>query len=237
MTILDRVGGTTRIRIDAAQLADELAKRVPADVAKRLPEDVDPVAWASSTMSDLRRDLGKAGSDLNLDTRLDELVQRIRQVVSAPGLRVLVARLERDLPDTDSDRYERAYRRGRVQARSIYLGLGLAAGVTAGIVAALLLDPKHGKERRDLITNRTSGFTQGVSGQVSGRTRAVTERVCTVAAERGLIKAEPPGALAEEAPVDEAPAGEAPAVPLEEAVAAVEEPRTEGAPGAPSAGA
>jgi hypothetical protein len=215
MTILDRVGGTTRIRIDASQFADELAKRIPADVAKRLPDDVDPVAWASTTVGDLRRDLTKAGSDLNLDTRLDEVGQRIRQAVSAPALRAIIARLERELPDTDSDRYDRAYRRGRVQARSIYLGLGLAAGIAAGVVAALLLDPKHGKERRDQITRRTGSLTQSISTQVGDRAKVVTERVRGVAAERGILKAEPAAVPAETAAVPAEAATEVPTVTAE----------------------
>jgi len=206
MTILDRVGDTKRIRIDASQFADELAKHIPADITRHLPADVDPVAWASTAISDLRRDMTKAGSDLNLDGRLDEMGQRIRQAVSTPSLRMIIARLERELPDTDTDRYERAYRRGRVQARSIYLGLGLAAGVTAGVVAALLLEPAHGKERRDAIGARTGRLKRDLSGRV----RAVKEQARGIAVEPGVIRPEPAVTTVEEIPAAVASPSEAP---------------------------
>ena len=147
---------------------------------------MDPVAWATATVNDLRRDLTKAGSDLNLDGRLDEMGEKIRQAVSTPALRTIIARLERELPDTDTDRYERAYTRGRMQARSIYLGLGLAAGATAGVIAALLLDPKNGKARRDAIAGRTSSLTR----DLSGRAKSVSDRARDMAIERGLVKPE-----------------------------------------------
>jgi gas vesicle protein len=120
--------------------------------------------------------------------------QKVRQAISTPALRAIIASHERELPDTDTDRYERAYERGRVQARSIYLGLGLAAGVTAGVVAALLLDPKHGKARRDAIAGKAGSVTR----DLSGRTKVVSDRVKGIAAERGIIKPGPESEAAAE---------------------------------------
>ena len=46
----------------------------------------------------------------------------------------IVGRLMRELPDTDKDRYDIAYERGRAQARSSLVAGGLAAGLAAGAV-------------------------------------------------------------------------------------------------------
>ncbi len=200
MTILDRARGARMIRIDTNQFADELARRLPDTT------DVDPVAWATGAAhdaagtardqlgraTDLARDLGrdlvKAGGDLRLDGRMDEIAQRIRAGGTPTALRALVARLERELPDTDRDRYDRAYARGWVRARSTYLVLGLAAGIGAGVVAAVLLDPKRGPARRERIAARTSSLTQGLTDKVGVTVKDVSERARGVAAERGLIK-------------------------------------------------
>ena len=98
-----------------------------------------------------RSDIAHAGDKVQADDPLDEVGQRLRAVASTTAIRALIARLERELPDTDRDRYARAFARGRAQGRSKYLAVGIVAGVTTGIVAALLLEPGHGKERRDRI--------------------------------------------------------------------------------------
>ena len=49
--------------------------------------------------------------------------------------------------------------RGRAQGRSIWLAVGITAGVGAGVVAAALLDPKHGKERREALRRESAGAT------------------------------------------------------------------------------
>lgn len=200
MTILDRARGARRIRIDATQLADELARRLPDAT------DVDAVAWATGAAHDaagsareqldratdiardIRRDLVKAGGDLHLDDRIDEVAQRIRSASSPAGLRAIVARLERDLPDTDRDRYDRAYARGWIRARSTYLAVGLVVGVGAGVVAVALLDPKRGKARRERLAARTSSLTQGLSEKVGGAVKDASSRARAAATERGLVE-------------------------------------------------
>jgi hypothetical protein len=60
----------------------------------------------------------------------------------------IVGRLLRELPDTDKDRYDIAFARGRAQARSSLVFSGLAAGLALGSAAMFLLDPQLGRGRR-----------------------------------------------------------------------------------------
>ena len=211
MTILDRTLDTSRIRIDATRFADELAKRLPDsdqfdiakaretagiavhDAAGRARESFDQ---AAELIRVLRSDIARAGDEAQAGDAgrtggpLDEAGQRLRAVASTTAIRALIARLERELPDTDRDRYARAFARGRAQGRSKYLAVGILAGVTTGIVAALLLEPGHGKERRDRIGGKVSSLTAGVSTRVSSTARVAGDRARGIAAERGLVKPE-----------------------------------------------
>ncbi|MFL5778008.1 MAG: hypothetical protein ACJ761_03595 [Chloroflexota bacterium] len=60
----------------------------------------------------------------------------------------LIDRVMRELPDTDRDRYDVAYERGRAQARSIMLFGGMAIGAAVAAVTTYLLDPDRGAGRR-----------------------------------------------------------------------------------------
>src|SRR4051812_16754124 len=60
------------------------------------------------------------------------------------GMKNLISRVQRELPDTDKDRYDVAYERGAAQKRSGMLFGGLAAGAVAGLVGMYLLDPIRG---------------------------------------------------------------------------------------------
>jgi hypothetical protein len=214
MTIQDRPG-TRRIRIDTTQLADALAKRVPdadqidlgkaREVAGEALRDAAVMAResldrAAGRARDLRGDVAHAGDRIAADNPLDDLGQRIRALASTDAIRAIVARLERDLPDTDRDRYDRAYTRGRVQARSLYLALGIAAGVAAGVAAAALLDPRHGKERRERIAAAAAGLR--------GRASATFD----VARERAMIAAQDRGLAARDVDVTAAPAPSEPSI-------------------------
>jgi hypothetical protein len=178
MTILDRTRGV-RIRIDANQLADELAKRLPDfertrdqaasavhDAAGQARHRLDRAADAARV---LRGDIAHSAEKAISDNPIEEVGQRIRAVASTTAVRGLISRLERELPEADRDRYKRAEARGRTQARSGYLVIGLVAGIGAGIVAAILLDPAHGKERRDAIVRRARGLVQGAREALTGR--------------------------------------------------------------------
>jgi gas vesicle protein len=205
MTILDRALDTGRTRIDTARFADELAKRLPDgdqfdmtrtreaaesavhDVADRARDSID---HAAELFKVLRSDIAHAGDKVQADNKLEEVGQRVRAVASTTAIRALIARLERELPDTDRDRYARAFARGRAQGRSKYLVVGIAAGVTTGIVAALLLEPGHGKERRDRIGDKVSGLTAEVSTRVASTAKVAQDRVRGIAVERGIVKPE-----------------------------------------------
>ena len=205
MTILDRARDTGRIRIDAARFADELARRLPDvepfdiakaretagiavhDAADRARESFDQ---AAELVRVLRSDIAHAGDNVQADGPLDEVGQRLRAVASTTAIRALIARLERELPDTDRDRYARAFARGRAQGRSKYLAVGIAAGVTTGIVAALLLEPGHGKERRDRIGSKVGSLTAGISSRAASTAKTAQDRARVIAVERGLVKPE-----------------------------------------------
>ena len=197
MTILDRNTGN-RIRIDAGQFADELAKRLPDfdrtrdqaasavhDAAGQARHQIDRAAEIAKV---IRGDIAQSAEKVAADNPIDEIGLRIRAVASTPAIRALGARLEKELPDTDRDRYQRAYARGRAQARSKYVIVGLVAGIGAGVVAAILLDPKHGKERRAAITHKASGLTRGAGKTVAGKAKFASDRARGMAIERGIIK-------------------------------------------------
>ncbi len=203
MTILDRTLDTGRIRIDATRFTDELAKLLPDsdqfditraretagiavhDAAGRARESFDQ---AAELVRVLRSDIAHAGDKVQADNPLDAAGQRLRAVASTTAIRALIARLERELPDTDRDRYARAFARGRAQGRSKYLVVGIAAGVTTGIVAALLLEPEHGKERRDRIGAKVSSLTAGISSRAASTAKVAEYRARGIAVERGLVK-------------------------------------------------
>jgi hypothetical protein len=81
----------------------------------------------------------------------------------------LVGRLLRELPDTDKDRYDIAYARGRAQVRSALLFGGLALGLATGAAATLLLDPSEGRGRRAAITERLGAVLKDVRAMVRAR--------------------------------------------------------------------
>jgi hypothetical protein len=66
----------------------------------------------------------------------------------------LISRIQRELPDTDKDRYDAAYERGRAQARSGNLFGGLTFGVIVGAVLMYLFDPDRGAGRRAELASR-----------------------------------------------------------------------------------
>jgi hypothetical protein len=128
----------------------------PTRLNLRMP-DIDTTAAADSArasfdrVAELARD---AVAGLELDRHADDLGHRVRDVVQANVVRAAIARLERELPEVERNRYNRAYLRGRTQARSIWLAVGIAAGVSVGVAAAVLLDPKNGKARREALKAR-----------------------------------------------------------------------------------
>jgi gas vesicle protein len=171
---------------DAAKDVGDAAKGAMKDASGSVKDASDAARERLEGIGELIRDAirewSKASGDRKADARLDEIAQRLRSAVPASTFKTTVTRLERELPDTDKDRYDRAYERGRVQARTIYVAGGLAVGIGAGIAAAMLLDPKRGQERRAQIAR----FKDQVSRQVADRSRELTTRAKAVAAERGI---------------------------------------------------
>jgi gas vesicle protein len=105
----------------------------------------------------------------------------------------LVSRITRELPDTDRDRYDIAYQRGRAQARSALLFGGLALGAAAGAVATLLLDPARGRGRRIQLRQRAGAMARRVAATAQGRVTDLRNRVKGKATQLGL-----PGARSKE---------------------------------------
>jgi hypothetical protein len=81
----------------------------------------------------------------------------------------LVARVQRELPDTDHDRYDIAYERGRAQARSSLLLGGLAIGSAIGAGLMWLFDPSRGSGRRAQLASRAEGIKNDLARTAGGR--------------------------------------------------------------------
>ena len=81
----------------------------------------------------------------------------------------IVGRLMRELPDTDRNRYDIAYARGRAQARTSLMAGGLAVGAAAGSLAMFLLDPNRGRRRRIELRQRLGAFATELRRTIESR--------------------------------------------------------------------
>ena len=97
-----------------------------------------------------------------------------------------VARIQRELPDTDEDRYDVAYERGRAQARSGLLLGGLAVGSAVGAGLMWLFDPARGATRRAQLASRAEGLKNDLTRTAEGRTEDIQNRLHGFAIERGI---------------------------------------------------
>ena len=85
----------------------------------------------------------------------------------------VVVRLLRELPDTDKDRYDIAFERGRAQARSSLLFGGMTIGLVAGALGLFLLDPVVGSARRAELAKRAKAVLNDLQRTIDrGRSRA-----------------------------------------------------------------
>ena len=205
----DAASGVT----DAAKDAADAAKGAMKDASESVKDVSDAARERIESIGELIRDAirewSRASGDHKVDARLDEIVQRLRTSMPASQFRGAVTRLERELPDTDKNRYDRAYERGRVQTRTIYVVGGLAIGIGAGIAAAVLMDPKRGPERRAQIVR----FKDRVARQASERSRQLASQAKSMAAERGIgqpatPKVDPVGMTTDRKMVPVMPVGE-----------------------------
>jgi hypothetical protein len=81
----------------------------------------------------------------------------------------IVGRLLRELPDTDKDRYDIAFARGRARARSSLVFSGLAVGLAVGSAAMFLLDPQLGRSRRIDLRQRIADAADQLRRTVAAR--------------------------------------------------------------------
>jgi hypothetical protein len=98
----------------------------------------------------------------------------------------IVGRLMRELPDTDKDRYDLAYQRGRAQARSSLIAGGLAVGLATGAALMFLLDPRLGRGRRIDLRQRLGGAANGLRRTIAARRTDIGNRALGAATELGL---------------------------------------------------
>jgi hypothetical protein len=98
----------------------------------------------------------------------------------------IVGRLMRELPDTDRNRYDVAYARGRAQARSSLVAGGLAVGLAAGSLAMFLLDPHLGRGRRIEFRQRIGNLVTDLRGMISTRGKERPEATIPVQARPDL---------------------------------------------------
>jgi gas vesicle protein len=99
-----------------------------------------------------------------------------------------LARLQRELPDTDKDRYDIAYEQGQTQARSGLLFGGMLAGALAGVTAMFLFDPARGAGRRAQIASRVTGLRNNLARTAGGRAEDLQNRARGAAIEAGVKK-------------------------------------------------
>ena len=222
---------------EAAADAIDAVQQFAADAAERAGDAVgDAVdsfgSEASKVTANAAKDVSRAAKDIKLDKQVDrgldkvdgrveDLVDRIRQALPTERISTLVTNLERELPTTDKDRYDRAFGRGFARARTSFVIVGAATGIAAGIAGAFLLDPQRGPERRNAIRTKLRRTTDDVTSQVRRTATLTADRARGFAYERGLIK--PDGesedgfgqsAPAPLVPVMDATVGSAPVMPL-----------------------
>ena len=99
----------------------------------------------------------------------------------------VIAKVLRELPDTDRTRYDIAYERGRAQARSQILFTGLALGAAVGAAAMFFLDPVRGTARRHEAGRQFVGRRNDLSRIVEGRMKDTRNRLEGAAIEAGVI--------------------------------------------------
>lgn len=103
----------------------------------------------------------------------------------------IIAEIQKNLPGTDRERYEIAYRRGRAQANSSLLFGGLGLGSIIGAVLMWLLDPVSGAGRRAEVGQRLTALSNEAARTLGGRTTDLRNRTQGFAIERELPFAVP----------------------------------------------
>lgn len=162
-----------------ARFADDIGKGV-ADFGKTASGIKDDIT------RELSRDIAKAGKQVRLDERLEDVARKVRSELPKDGIEGVIARLQRELPDTDRDRYDRAFQRGRARTRSSFLGIGAVLGILGGIAGVLLLDPTRGPARRRQLAAKVREVTGTISAVATRQVSDLTAKAKQVAQERGV---------------------------------------------------
>jgi hypothetical protein len=198
----DQVKDIREAAVDAIEAVQQLAADAAERAGDAVGDAVDSLgSEASRATASVAKDVGRAAKDVQLDKQLDrgldkvdgrveDLVDRIRRALPTDRINTLVANLERELPTTDKDRYDRAFGRGFARARASFVVVGAATGIAAGIAGAYLLDPQRGPQRRNALRARVRRTTDDVTGQVRRTATMTRDRARGFAYERGLIKPE-----------------------------------------------
>jgi gas vesicle protein len=212
VTILERIRPERRVN-QFGRIAKDLMNRDQVkDIREAAADAIDAVQQLAADAGDAVESLGseaskatstvaRAAKDVQLDKqvdrgldkvdgRVDDLVERIRQALPTERITTLVTNLERELPNTDKDRYDRAFGRGFARARTSFVIVGAATGIAAGIAGAYLFDPQRGPQRRNALRTRLRRTTDDVSSQVKRTATLTADRAKGFAYERGLIKPE-----------------------------------------------
>jgi gas vesicle protein len=188
------------VAVDAIDAFQQLAADAADRAGDAVGDAVDSIASdATKATKGVAKDVTRAASSLQLDKhvdrgldkvdgRMEDLVERIRQALPTDRITTLVTNLERDLPTTDGDRYDRAFRRGFARARTSFVLIGAATGIAAGIAGAFLLDPQRGPQRRAAMQARVRRTTKDVTRQVQRTATMTADRAKGFAHERGLMK-------------------------------------------------
>lgn len=104
----------------------------------------------------------------------------------------IVGRLLRELPDTDKDRYDIAFARGRAQARSSLVFSGLAVGLAVGSAAMFLLDPQLGRSRRIDLRQRIADAADQLRRTVAARRTGLAHEATPSDAQPPAVEATTP---------------------------------------------
>ncbi len=196
----DQVKDIREVASDAIEAVQQFAADAAERAGDAVGDAVDSLgSEASKATSNAAKDVARAAKDIQLekqvdrgldkvDGRVEDLVDRIRQALPTERITTLVTNLERELPSTDKDRYDRAFGRGFARARTSFVVIGAAAGIAAGIAGAFLLDPQRGPERRKAIRTKVRTTTDDVTSQVRRTATMTADRARGFAYERGLLQ-------------------------------------------------
>ena len=196
----DAIDAVQQFAADAAERAgDAVGDAVDSFGSEASKVTSNAAKDVSKATANAAKDVARAAKDVQLDKQVDrgldkvdgrveDLVDRIRQALPTERISTLVTNLERELPNTDKDRYDRAFGRGFARARASFVIVGAATGIAAGIAGAYLLDPQRGPQRRNALRTKLRRTTDDVTSQVRRTATLTADRARGFAHERGLIK-------------------------------------------------